>query len=195
MVWASTSRSLSIGPFKANLLIFQELYLHTVSWLYPAHGLVRPRASHQERHGRRQYWSRSRLRWCGSRCWSGGWPCSDMDLRPLCVTYSGYGDKRGGIKRYPEEECTPEGRGLRYGAVSAEPALHSAASDVCTRDGREQLRKDGVDVTPFFAWPPASASKARLAQPAAARALMRDSQRSIRARLTPRSPWPIWLRE
>jgi hypothetical protein len=26
--------------------------------------------------------------WYGSRCWSGGWPCWDMDLRPLRVTHS-----------------------------------------------------------------------------------------------------------
>src|SRR4051794_10753086 len=29
--WASTSRSPSIGPFEASSLIFQELYLRTVS--------------------------------------------------------------------------------------------------------------------------------------------------------------------
>src|SRR5215212_8414230 len=31
--WASTSRSPSIGPFEASSLIFQELYLRTVSKL------------------------------------------------------------------------------------------------------------------------------------------------------------------
>src|SRR3954470_5302756 len=30
--WASTSRSPSIGPFEASSLIFQELYLRTVSY-------------------------------------------------------------------------------------------------------------------------------------------------------------------
>src|SRR5215213_4900260 len=36
MAWASTSRSLSIGSFEANLLICQELYLRTVSKLSSA---------------------------------------------------------------------------------------------------------------------------------------------------------------
>src|SRR5215218_7114143 len=35
MAWASTSRSLSIGSFEANLLICQELYLRTVSYMPP----------------------------------------------------------------------------------------------------------------------------------------------------------------
>src|SRR3954469_8094861 len=33
--WASTSRSPSIGPFEASSLIFQELYLRTVSNGHP----------------------------------------------------------------------------------------------------------------------------------------------------------------
>src|SRR5215213_363646 len=40
--WASTSRSPSIGPFEASSLIFQELYLRTVS---KRNGSVEPLSS------------------------------------------------------------------------------------------------------------------------------------------------------
>jgi hypothetical protein len=58
--------------------------------------------------------------WYGSRCWSGGWPCWDMDLRLLCVTYSqDKVTKEVGLSVTQRKSVPPRAGGLLCGAASA----------------------------------------------------------------------------